>query len=166
MPIMKASSKVDFLAQTFGIREIISGGQTGADRAALDFAIEHNIPHGGWCPKGRKAEDGPIPDIYQLRETTSEHYAKRTKANIRDADATLIITWGAPTGGTALTLDTAINLKKPVFVCDLKRRTQTSPTRDWLQDTRPEILNIAGPREGTVPGCYQMARSYLARIFV
>ncbi len=63
--------------------KIVSGGQTGADRAALDFAIAHGIPQGGWCPKGRKAEDGPIPDRYQLKETPSDNYAQRTEWNVR-----------------------------------------------------------------------------------
>jgi hypothetical protein len=72
--------------------KIVSGGQTGADRAALDWAIFHDLPHGGWCPKGRKAEDGVIPDQYQLTETSSASYPQRTQWNVRDSDGTVIFT--------------------------------------------------------------------------
>src|SRR3954454_8651242 len=84
--------------------KIVSGGQTGVDRAALDVALALGIPCGGWCPKGRKAEDGPIEDRYPLSETPSSDYRQRTLWNIRDSDATLILTWGEPTGGTLLTV--------------------------------------------------------------
>lgn len=84
--------------------KIISGGQTGVDRAALDAALQLGIPCGGWCPKGRKAKDGPIPDRYPLKETESGSYPVRTEMNVRDSDGTLILTWGRPTGGTALTV--------------------------------------------------------------
>ena len=83
--------------------KIISGGQTGADRAALDFAIDHGIEHGGWCPKGRWAEDGAIAERYPLKETPSADVAQRTEWNARDSDGTLVITEGAPVAGTALT---------------------------------------------------------------
>ena len=69
---------------------ILSGGQTGADRAALDFAIEYGLPHGGWCPRGRLAEDGPIDERYELTETPSHRYAQRTEWNVRDSDATVV----------------------------------------------------------------------------
>ncbi|MCD6446738.1 MAG: putative molybdenum carrier protein, partial [Candidatus Marinimicrobia bacterium] len=83
--------------------KIISGGQTGADRAGLDAAMELNIPVGGWCPKGRKSEDGPIDNKYPLQETTSGDYRVRTERNVKESDGTLIFTLGKPTGGTALT---------------------------------------------------------------
>ena len=93
---------------------IVSGGQTGADRAALDFAIAHGIAHGGWCPRGRLAEDGPIPSRYQLRETPSRKYAQRTEWNVRDSDATALFTLAPQMqGGTALTPDVAERLGKP-----------------------------------------------------
>src|SRR6516225_901027 len=97
--------------------KIISGGQTGVDRAALDFAIRHGLEHGGWCPKGRKAEDGAIPRRYHLQETDSPEYAERTVKNILAADATLIIVREEPlTGGTALTFELAEKHGRPVLV--------------------------------------------------
>ncbi|PSQ85488.1 MAG: molybdenum cofactor carrier, partial [Bacteroidetes bacterium QH_2_63_10] len=89
------------------MRKIISGGQTGVDRAALDAALAFNVPVGGWCPKGRRAEDGQIPDRYPLEETPSEAYEQRTAWNVRDSDGTLIITDGSLEGGTALTMTEA-----------------------------------------------------------
>src|SRR3954465_11888189 len=95
---------------------IISGGQTGADRAALDFAIAHGLPHGGWCPRGRRAEDGAIPPQYLLEETTQTHYAQRTRRNIRESDATLIFSIRPVVkGGTRLTMELARHLEKPVL---------------------------------------------------
>ena len=82
------------------IKRIISGGQTGADRAALDFAIKMDLPHGGWIPKGRLAEDGPLPEKYQLQEMPTQNYPKRTEQNVIDSDGTLIITHGKLTGGS------------------------------------------------------------------
>ena len=89
------------------LSRIISGGQTGVDRAALDAALEYNFPCGGWCPKGRLAEDGIISQKYPLKETESSEYEVRTKLNVRGSDGTLILTWGKPTGGTTLTVEFA-----------------------------------------------------------
>ena len=94
--------------------KIVSGGQTGADRAALDWAIFHDIPHGGWCPKGRKAEDGILSAQYQLTETPSASYPQRTQWNVRDSDGTVIFTISAKlSGGSKLTADAAIKFGKP-----------------------------------------------------
>ncbi|MCX5912053.1 MAG: putative molybdenum carrier protein, partial [Deltaproteobacteria bacterium] len=98
--------------------KIISGGQTGVNRAALDVAIEFGIPCGGWCPKGRKAEDGPIDPKYSLKETKSQEYQFRTEANVIEADGTLILTIGKPTGGTAYTAQMAFKYRKPHLVVD------------------------------------------------
>ena len=96
------------------VEKIISGGQTGADRAALDFAIEHGLPHGGWCPKGRRAEDATIPSQYQLKETPSKNYSHRTEWNVRDSDGTVIFTIKATlTGGSRKTAEFAENHCKP-----------------------------------------------------
>src|SRR5438105_4205172 len=87
------------------LTRLISGGQTGVDRAALDWAIDHGLEHSGWCPKGRKAEDGVIPAHYDLQETASGRYEPRTRANVMEADGTLILNLGELNGGTLLTAE-------------------------------------------------------------
>src|SRR5262249_43447288 len=101
------------------IARLVSGGQTCVDQAALDAALELGVPCGGWCPKGRKAEDGAVPDRHPLTETPSACYAERTRWNVRDADATLILSWGKPTGGTRLTVTECVKAGKPHLVIDL-----------------------------------------------
>jgi hypothetical protein len=98
------------------VPKIVSGCQTGADGAALDFAIQHGIPHGGWCPKGRLAEDGPIDGKYQLKETPSSEYIQRTEWNARDSDGTVVFSIGKPlTGGSKKTVELANKHRKPVL---------------------------------------------------
>lgn len=140
---------------------IISGGQTGVDRAALDAAIELGIPHGGWCPLGRLAEDGPIPDRYQLRETESPEYVVRTERNVVDSDATLILHRGRISGGTKLTLQLARRYNKPHFAVDLDAATDPAELRRWLAEHGVETLNVAGPRESQSPGVGALAREFL-----
>ena len=108
------------------IKKIISGGQTGADRAALDVALKLNITHGGWIPKGRKAEDGPLADKYQLQEMPTDSYPKRTEQNVIDSDGTLIISRGKPTGGSDFTREMALKHKKQLLHVDLN---QTGPVQ-------------------------------------
>lgn len=143
------------------LQRIVSGGQTGVDRAALDVAIELGISCGGWCPQGRRAEDGRIPDRYPLRETASDDYAARTRANVRDSDATLILTVGEPAGGTALTMQHAEVLGRPVRLVDLDGADDIPAVSRWIEENRVSKLNIAGPRESTAPGVYERARSFL-----
>lgn len=143
------------------IEKIISGGQTGVDRAALDVALELEIPCGGWCPKGRKAEDGAIPDKYPLEETKSASYTVRTEKNVRDSDGTLIFTWGLPKGGTARTLMLAQKFNKPFLLIDLSRGKDPSTARKWEQENRIKILNVAGPRESEVPGIHGRTKKFL-----
>src|SRR2546429_554237 len=100
------------------LSKIISGGQTGVDRAALDVALELGLPCGGWCPRGRRAEDGPIDSRYPLRETNALAYPVRTRWNVRDSDGTLILTRGRPDRGTALTRDLAERMGKPLLTVD------------------------------------------------
>jgi len=137
------------------IEKVISGGQTGADRAALEAAADLGIATGGWVPRGRRAEDGPIPDRYEgLLETGSDAYETRTALNVRDSDATLIFSFGPPQGGTALTVETAVALQKPVLVIDLEQPPLEEAVRsvcEWLDRTRPRILNVAGPRMSEEP---------------
>jgi hypothetical protein len=139
----------------------MSGGQTGVDRAALDWAIAHDVPHGGWCPKGRKAEDGPLDPRYALVETESAGYRQRTHANARDSDGTLIINLGELAGGTLETKRYAEKIGKPVLVVQLDDgippHARTEFDR-WLEAAQIAVLNIAGPRESMRPGIY--ARAY------
>ena len=146
-----------------GVLMIISGGQTGVDRAALDFAIARQIPHGGWCPAGRRAADGVLDARYQLLETESIGYRQRTKHNVRDADATLIIYRGRLEGGSLLTRDLATGHGKPLLLCDLHAPTEEllAAWQDWLLSHPVAILNIAGPSEARNPGIYLQASALL-----
>ncbi len=151
------------------LTKIISGGQTGADRGGLDAAIHCELPHGGWCPKGRKAEDGSIPLDYRLTEMASAEYLPRTQANVIDSDATVIFTYGPPSGGSLKTITYAHHLEKPYHDVDLLITTQKKAVEElvrWLAgDTqlndydeyvaRPPsacILNVAGSRESHAQG--------------
>lgn len=147
------------------IKKIISGGQTGVDRAALDVALALGIPCGGWCPKGRRAEDGVIPAHYPLTETSAKDYRVRTRRNVRDADGTLILARGPLSGGTALTLRLAMETARPCLVVDLARRPRAHDVRVWLAAHHIRILNVAGPRESNQPGTYLQAKNFLRRIF-
>lgn len=147
------------------IEKIVSGGQTGVDRAALDVALELGIFCGGWCPQGRLAEDGPIDERYPLQETTSEDYSQRTKNNVRDSDGTLILTAGEPTGGTALTRTHAEIIGKPCLVIDLNQKPNPATVHDWIQTHSIQILNVAGPRASQQPGIYTKATQFLNALF-
>ncbi len=115
----------------YQIQMLISGGQTGVDRAALDFALSMQIPCSGWCPAGRRAEDGPIAEYYPLREATSELYQQRTRLNVRDSDATLIIADSSPSNGTRLTVEYCQKMRKPFHIlnseafCDRRPRLKS-----------------------------------------
>lgn len=146
------------------VPRILSGGQTGVDRAALDVALARGISCGGWCPLGRRAENGPIPARYPLTETPTTDYPQRTEWNVRDADATLVLTHGEPAGGTALTVEIARRLGKPYLVVDLANDPACGSVQTWLEEERVRVLNVAGPRESTCPGVYQRARAFLERL--
>lgn len=135
---------------------IVSGGQTGADRAALDFAICFGIPHEGWCPRGRRAEDGRLAAHYNLRETPSLKYDERTRWNVRDSDATLVATIQVkPTGGTALTLGVARQQGKPCLHIAREKISSVSDAgeqlAEFLAEHQVERLNVAGPRASQEP---------------
>lgn len=149
------------------IQQIISGGQTGADRAALDAAIELNIPHGGYCPAGRRAEDGPIAPRYALTEMSSSEYSDRTKKNVLTADATLILCRGELSGGTRLTRQFARRYAKPLLVIDLDENGPAAVERvhQWLDEMEVFTLNIAGPRESQNAGIYEDALAFLQKVF-
>ena len=148
------------------IGRLVSGGQSGVDRAALDVALEQGVPCGGWCPKDRKAEDGPIPDHHPLQETPSSEYSQRTQWNVRDADGTLILTWGKPTGGTLLTMEVCRGTRKPYLVIDLahggNRTASVQAAREWIAaNLAGGVLNVAGPRASEHPAVYERARAFL-----
>jgi len=132
------------------LEKIISGAQTGADRAALDAAIERGLQAGGWVPKGRLAEDGAIPARYTgLVEAESSDPAVRTALNVRDSDATLIVSHGPPAGGSLLTLEAAHRERKPVLHVDMQQLAvdpAAARVREWLAEVDPAVLNVAGPR--------------------
>lgn len=144
--------------------KIVSGGQTGVDRAALDTAIELSIEHGGWCPAGRLAEDGPIPNRYALRETGSYEYPVRTEQNIADSSATLILHEGKLKGGTLLTRRLCDKRKKPYYTVKI-RHPMIDSVREWLAFQTPEVLNIAGPRESSSPGIHSRCKKFLLHTF-
>jgi hypothetical protein len=146
------------------LEKIISGGQTGVDRAALDAAMELGIPCGGWCPQGRRAEDGKIPDRYPLQEASSPDYPLRTRLNVEDSDGTLILSRGSPQGGTALTLKLSRKLNKPFLLVDLARNPEPSEVRKWVQKNHIRILNVAGPREGESAGIFEKASAFLREV--
>lgn len=151
----------------FPIEMIVSGGQTGVDRAALDLAIELGIPCGGWCPRGRRAEDGPLPTCYPLKETPSADYEQRTEWNVRDSDGTLILARGKLSGGTALTAGLARRLRKPCLVLDLlKKGLDFRAAPRWIEEHAIRVLNVAGPRESLAPGIYLQAKGFLKEALV
>ena len=148
------------------LKRLVSGGQTGVDRAALDAGLQLGVDTGGWCPKGRRAEDGRIPDRYALSETESANYAVRTEWNVRDSDGTLILVWERviPRGGTELTVKFAKKHQKPYFVSDISQpptAEQTRLLRAWVADSGISVLNVAGPRESDRTPVYQPALATL-----
>lgn len=144
--------------------KICSGGQTGVDRAALDAAISLNIKHGGWCPKGRKAEDGVIDASYSLIETDSTDYLVRTQLNVRDSDATLILYAGILGGGTKQTYEYADKTGKPVLLIDITNKPDLKTVIDWILENNISVLNIAGPRESKNPGIYVKSKKIISEL--
>ena len=154
-------AQVELLPLRLLVRRIVSGGQTGVDRAALDWAINQRVDHGGWCPHGRRAEDGPLAARYRLAETDSPAYAERTKRNVRESDATLLLNVGPLEGGSLLTQRIAIGAGKPYLVVQVDatdRITELRRILEWLGGDAFLVLNVAGPRERSRPGVY--ARTY------
>jgi hypothetical protein len=141
------------------LERIVSGGQTGVDRGALDGALGFGFPCGGWCPMGRLAEDGPIPERYPVVELAGGDYRARTRKNVQDADGTLILAFGAPKGGTLETLRDCLRFGKPHLILD----ASAVPAGDaagqallFVRENAIRVLNVAGPRESGWPG----ARAY------
>ncbi|MCY3776518.1 MAG: putative molybdenum carrier protein [Candidatus Aminicenantes bacterium] len=143
---------------------IVSGGQTGVDRAALDVALELSFDCGGWCPRGRRAEDGPLDSRYPLRETPLRRYGQRTDWNVRDSDGTLILFRTQVDGGTRLTWERARSRGRPCRRVDLDQAPGTEPVMRWIRRYRIRVLNVAGPRESSSPGVYDRAKGFLVRL--
>ena len=139
------------------LKKIISGGQTGADQAALDVAIKLNIPHGGWIPKGRKTEEGPLSDQYQLQEMPTASYPKRTEQNVIDSDGTLIISHGKLSGGSDYTRKMTLKHHKQLLYVDLNNYEPfdaASLIASWIGMQKIQVLNVAGPRASKDPEIY------------
>jgi len=146
------------------LKKIISGGQTGADRAALDVAIKFNFEHGGWIPKGRRTEEGPLPVKYQLKEMDTNDYRERTKQNIVDSHGTVIISRGNLTGGSKLTQSFAIVIGRPICYIDLLIAEEFEASiilKSFIMENNIQILNVAGPRLSHHPGIYMDVKTIL-----
>ncbi len=140
------------------LKKIISGGQTGADQAALDVAIKLGIPHGGWIPRGRKTEAGMLDDKYKLKEMETFDYNKRTERNVIDSDGTLIISHGRLSGGSDYTREMTILHHRPWLHIDLNKSSAfqaAEKIKSWLAENDIEVLNVAGPRASKDPAIYQ-----------
>lgn len=146
------------------VQKIVSGGQTGVDRGALDAAIELGIEHGGWCPQGRIAEDGVIAPRYRLQEADSPEYPVRTERNVVDSDGTLILYRARLLGGTELTRRLAVKFKKPLLLVDLAAAIDPAAIRRWLVQNEIRVLNVAGPRESNVPGIGETTRHIIRQL--
>ena len=144
---------------------IVSGGQTGVDRAALDAAMAAGIPCGGYCPLHRRADDGIIPLHYPLTETASEEYPVRTRMNVEHSDGTLIIITGIADRGTMLTEKICRQKRKPLLIIDLTTVKDISMVTGWMKVSGILVLNIAGPREMSSPGIYKASLEFLDRLF-
>lgn len=149
------------------VTKIVSGGQTGADRAALDVAVELGLASGGWIPRGRRAEDGTVPRRYEsLVEAKSESYDHRTELNVRDSDATVVLSFGPPSGGSALTAKLARSLGKSLLTLDLEDSNTDEAVallRSWLTAARPRVLNVAGSRSSQEPRIAEATAMILRR---
>lgn len=150
--------------------KIISGGQTGADQAALDAAMDCGYEVGGWCPRGRRTEAGPLPSKYAaLKETPDDGYPQRTEWNVRDADATLILHRGRTGPGTKKTIALAAKAKngdgtRKVYLCiDIRDRNSVAEAVAWITQVKPSVLNIAGPRESGAPGIHDAVYGFMVR---
>jgi len=148
-------------------RIIVSGGQSGADRAGWDAAIAVGIDHDGFVPKGRICEDGVIPWRYECRQTGTSNYGERTALNVKHSDATLLFHFGVCSGGSLLTFKLARKFAKPCMVVKLDRFSDehVAGIRAWVDKYKPEILNVAGQRESKAPGISEIVKNILVAVF-
>jgi hypothetical protein len=160
-------SDTDDISKTM-IEKIVSGGQTGVDRAALDAAMRWKIPHGGWIPKGRKTEDGGLPNKYQLEEMPTDSYSERTEKNVLDSDGTLIISHGPLTGGSNYTREQALKHNRPNLHIDLNKTNSFKAAQiiyNWIIETDIKTLNVAGPRASEDEYIYRITIQLLTTVF-
>ena len=155
---------MDSQQRALALEKIVSGGQTGVDRGALEAAMAWGLAHGGWCPRGRLAEDGTIPSRYQLDEVSSSDYRVRTEQNVVDSDATLILHHGRVQGGTLLTLELARKYARPRRVVDLSRPADAGAVARWIRQRDIRVLNVAGPRESNAPGISRQTQQFLLQV--
>ncbi len=151
----------------YALKRIVSGGQTGVDRGALDAALAFGFPCGGWCPAGRKAEDGAIPPRYPVAELDSADYAARTRRNVLDSDGTLIIHFGELAGGTLNTFRLCESLGKPFLLIDgdaINAREAGARAAAFVNERAIRVLNVAGPRESGHPGACRYAEEVVSGI--
>ncbi|MBT4364997.1 MAG: hypothetical protein HN737_05460 [Desulfobacterales bacterium] len=149
------------------IEKIISGGQTGADQAALDVAIKLDISHGGWIPKDRVTENGTLPDKYKLNEMPTDSYEARTEKNVMVSDGTLIISHGQLSGGSKLTLDLAEKHNRSYLHIDLNNTNSFNASREinlWIRNNNIRILNVAGSRASKDPNIYKATMDVLEAV--
>ncbi|MEW6439886.1 MAG: putative molybdenum carrier protein [bacterium] len=161
---MKTRDEDPPVSRPVRIDRIVSGGQTGADRAALDAAIELDVPHGGWVPRGRRTEDGSLPARYRLKETESPSYPQRTERNVLDSDGTLIFSHGRLGSGSALTGRLAGRHGKPWLHLDLDDMTAAQAAQAairWIRACGVRVLNVAGPRASEDRLIYDGVRAVL-----
>ena len=152
------------------VRRIVSGGQTGVDRAALDFALRYGIDYTGYVPRGRRAEDEPIPRRYDgLVELETRSYRARTIRNVRASDGVLLL-FAARTPGVRLTEGSALRLGRPLYRIDLRHPLRVESERErlrrWLKDNRIDVLHVAGNAESSAPGIYGRALALLERLLL
>lgn len=148
------------------INKIVSGGQTGVDRAALDVALQTATPCGGWCPYGRIAEDGIIPDRYPLTELNHARYEERTLQNVIDSDGTVIIYFDRLSGGTEKTLFFCIDQQKPYLLIDASEITCCRAAiriSEFVRINKIKTLNVAGPRASNAALAYEYTFEALTR---
>ena len=148
--------------------KLISGGQTGVDRAMLDFCLDHGMGCGGWCPEGRKAEDGTIDLKYPVKELPKASYKKRTAANVRDSDATVIVYDNEMKGGTLKSFEFVRKEKKSVLLLDLSVLDAVQAAcllLKFMESHKPGILNFSGPRHTEWPGGYESCYTLLQEAF-
>ncbi len=149
------------------LKKIVSGGQTGVDRGGLDAALDAGFGCGGWCPAGRLAEDGPIPERYVMTELAGSGYEKRTRQNVLDSDGTAILYFGLLEGGTLQTRDYCVTHGKPVEAVDATRASPDEAAARigaFIARHRIEVLNVAGPRASKQPAAHDYARETIARV--